>query len=513
MVARARWVAAVVLLLAAAARADKAASGWTEVKSVHITLKTDLNAEEARRATLAVERTRAALLAAAWAGAKLQPERIEVVVFASQTDFLRYFGANVAGLFMHGTYPPTAFLYGPPEKWERRATLALNETTSVLKHELVHHLAAFIYRRQPRWFAEGLAQYLETLRFAEDDKTAILGEVNLQSLAFYKRFHVGVSDVFAWSGKFDAEDETKTAGLYGTSWLLVHWLNNSHPEEFARYQTLLAKGIDPDKAWKAVFPSLTTSDLDTQLHQYADHGDYHYFVVPIPAVEGTSAERALTSADVHAVRAAAALAGALNVVNGKTQLADARAELAAALTDDPGNVRALQMELGMVKPEERVALGRRATQSHPDDGLAWLILAETLHDVPGSWDEQAQAYQKAISLLPDNPTAFNNLAWMYLQKGRAGEALPLAVGAVRMAPGQSSMLDTLAGVLAALGRCSEAVAVQTRAVDLLPERASHAQRVDYLLRLDEFQNKCTVAKAAAQPPAAAAPTPAPASTR
>lgn len=513
MAARARWVAGAVLLLAAAAWAGQASTGWTEVKSTHVTLETDLNAQEARRAALAVERTRAALLAAAWAGAKLQPERIEVVVFASQPDFLRYFGPNVGGLFIHGRYPPTAFLYGPPDKWERRTTLALNETTSVLKHELVHHLAAFIYRREPRWFAEGLAQYLETLRFVEDEKTAILGEVNLRALTYYNRSRVSVSDVLAWGGKFDAQDETKTAGLYGTSWLLVHWLNNSHPEEFGRYQTLLAKGIDPDKAWKAVFPSLTTSDLDAQLHQYADHGDYRYFVVPIPAFEAATQERALTSADVHALRASAALAGGLNVVNGKPQLADARAELAAALADDPGNVRALQMQLGLVKPEERVGLGRRATQSHPDDGLAWLILAETLHDVPGSWDEQAQAYQKAMLLLPDNPTPFNNLAWMYLQKGRAQEALPLAVSAVRMAPGQSSMLDTLAGALAALGRCSEAVAIQTRAVDMLPERTHAADRAAYTGRLAEFQTKCSVSQAAPPPPASvSAPSPPPVPT-
>jgi tetratricopeptide (TPR) repeat protein len=412
---------------------------------------------------------------------------------------VRYFGPDLLGLFMHGAYPPMAFLYGPPDKWEHRATLALDETTSVLKHELVHHLAAFIYRREPRWFAEGLAQYLETLRFAEDGKTAILGEVNLQALSYYKRYRVSVSEVLPWGGKFDAEDATKTLGLYGTSWLLVHWLSNTHPDDFARYQTLLAKGIDPDKAWKAVFPSLTFSDLDTQLHEYADHGDYHYFVVTIPALEPTTEERALTSADVHALRASAALAGGHNLVDGRKQLAEARGELAAALADDPGNVRALQIQLGLVKPEERVALGRRAAQTHPEDGMAWLILGETLHGVPNSWDEQVQAYQKTMLLLPDNPEAFNNLAWMYLEKGRAEEALPLALSAARMAPWDSSMLDTLAGALAALGRCSEAQAIQTRAIDLLPERASHAERVEAILRLDEFQNKCVPGKPAASP--------------
>jgi tetratricopeptide (TPR) repeat protein len=183
-----------------------------------------------------------------------------------------------------------------------------------------------------------------------------------------------------------------------------------------------------------------------------------------------------------------------------------RAELAAALADDPGNVRALQMQLGLVTPEARVALGRRAAQTHPEDGVAWLILGETLDGVPGSWDERAQAYQKAMLLLPDNPTAFNNLAWMYLEKGRAQEALPLAVSAVRMAPWESSMLDTLAGTLVALGRCSEALAVQTRAIDLLPERTSPARRAEYTGRLNAFQTTCSVAQAS--PPSPPSPTPA-----
>ena len=494
-----RWPALGALLLAAGAGAESAPTGWTEVQTAHVTLKSDLRPDDARRAAQAVERSRTALIAAAWAGAKLQPERIEVVVFAKQSDFWRYFGNRVSGLFVHGQYPPTAFLYGPPEKWEHRATLALEETTSVLKHELAHHLAAFIYQRQPRWFSEGLAQYLETLRIAEDGKTAVLGEVNLQALSAYNHVHVKVDDALAWSGKFDAQDEVMTAGLYGTSWLLVHWLSNTHPSEFIQYQTLLAKGIDPAKAWKVVFPNLSTSDIDTQLHQYADHGDYRYFNVSLPAVETTLAERPLASADVHAVRAAAALAGAETLVNGAPQLADAQTELAAALADDPGNVRALRMKLRFVKPEERVALGRRATAAHPEDGLAWLTLAETLRGAPGSWDEQTKAYEKAMLLLPDNPTAFNNLAWLYVEKGRAKDALPLALSAARLAPWDSGTLDTLAAALFGVGRCSEAVSIQRRALDLLPERVGPSVRADFAKRLAEFQQKCGLMSAPSSP--------------
>ena len=103
-----------------------------------------------------------------------------------------------------------------------------------------------------------------------------------------------------------------------------------------------------------------------------------------------------------------------------------------------------------------MALGRRAARTAPRGRRRLAHARRDAGGVPGSWDEQAQAYQKAMQLLPDNPTAFNNLAWMYLEKGRAQEASALGPLAVRMAPWESSMLDTLAGALAALGRCSEA---------------------------------------------------------
>ncbi len=484
------------------------ATGWSEVQTPHVTLKSDLHPDDARRAALAVERTRAALLAAAWPGAQLlQPEHIEVIVFSNHQDFERYFGTRVGAVFIHGTYPPTAFLYGTPEKWEHRETLALEETTSTLKHELTHHLAAYIYRRQPRWFSEGLAQFLETMRVSEEGKTATLGDVNLQGYRDYNTHRtLTVADALAWSGKLDAQDEATTAGLYGISWLLVHWLYNTHPEEFARYQTLLVKGIDPDKAWKAVFGTLATSDIDTALNLFSHHGEYRNVSVSIPEADVRVVRaRPMTSAEVHATRATSALAAAGMQVKGAAQFAEAQAELGAALADDPGNVRALLMRMGMVKPEERMALGRRAAEAHPDDGLAWLALAQTLTEAPGNWDESVQALKKATELLPDNPTAFNNLAWMYVQKGRAPEALPLAITAARMAPWDAFTLDTLAAALAGVGRCSEAVTWQTQAVDMLPERAGASLRADFAKRVTDLQHRCT--EAAALPPALPAGTP------
>ncbi len=436
----------------------------------------------------------------------LQPEHIEVVVFRSHQDFRRYFGERFGGLLVHGTYPPIAFLYGTPDQWEHRETLALTETTSTLKHELTHHLAAYIYRRQPRWFSEGMAQFFETMRLSEDGKTATLGDVNLDAMQAYNfNRTVSVADAFAWGGKLDAMDEATTSGLYGLSWLLVHWLYNTHPQQFDRYQTLLVKGIDPDKAWKVAFPTLTPAALDVELNQYVHLGEFRNLSIAVPEVPDAQRARPMTSAEVHATRARTAFASAAMQVHGEAQLADAKAELAAALAEEPGNVQALQMKMGTVPAAERVALGRRAAAAHPEDGVAWLLLADALADDAGSTEERAQAYRKATELVPDSPTAFNNLAWMELQKGRATEAVSLASTAVRIGPWNSAFLSTLAAALAGAGRCTEAVTAQARAADMLPEAAPAATRAGYAARLAALQKHCTEATegpdAGARPPA------------
>jgi tetratricopeptide (TPR) repeat protein len=482
-------------------------SGWSEVQTPHVCLKSDLSPEDARRAALKVERTRAALLAAAWPGAQPEGERLEVVAFAHAWDFEEYFGRFVGGYFSR-EYPPTAFLYGAPETWEHRVTPAREETTSILKHELTHHLAFSIYRREPRWFAEGLAQYLETMRVSEDGRTATLGDINLVALRFYKKhLDLGVADVLAWGGALGAKDDATNFYLYGLSWLLVHWLNNTHPQDFARFQVLLGRGIEPDKAWTAVFGRLDTRDIDEKLHRYSRDGDYHVSVVPIPAAPEAVSVRPLASAEVHVARATAALAGAGNRTDASPQLVLAESEVALALEDDASNVRGLRMKAGFVPPEARLALGRRAALAHPEDGLAWLTLGEALPSTPESWDERAAAFRKATTLLPGSPTAFKKLALLYLERGNSKDALEVAISAAGMAPFDAAILETLAVALAGVGRCTEALAMAARARDAEPQK--DVPRSESLESRASIRKWCTDAGAGAARASASLPSDAP----
>lgn len=478
------------------ADAATAESGWREVRTPHVVLRTDLGSTDARRAALAIERTRAAMLATAWRGSRLsQPEHIEVIVFSDGLEFEHHFGGRVSGVFKHGPYPPRVFLFGTPDRWERRASVALEESTSVLKHELAHHLAAFFYRRQPRWFGEGLAQFLETIRVSEDGKSALMGAVNVEALKKYNRFRtLTVADALAWGGKLDARDEGTTHGLYGLSWLLVHWLYNVHPQEFGSFQTLLAKGIPPDKAWKGAFGSLALDGIDRELNEYARHGAYGEFTAPISVSETEAVETKLTPADVHALKAGVALAAAQMLVDAAPHRAEAERELALALADDPGNVGALRLLAERAPAAERESIARRAVAAHPDDGLSWLSLAQALRPSPGASSEREQALRRATELLPDHPTAFNSLAWLLVQEGKPREALPLAVTAVQLAPWEPFYQDTLAACLAALGRCTEAVAAQARAVEGLTEQNTPRPQAEFRKRLETYEQTCQAGK-------------------
>src|SRR5450755_1892857 len=314
-----------LLLLTSAASAAESKTGWVETKTAHVTVKTDLSTDDARRAVVLAEQTRAALLALAWPGSKLDQDRIELIVFSNHQEFERYFGGFVNDKVVLGDYPPTVFLYGSPSKWEKRLAVDQEGTVSVLKQALAQHLSTFFYRRQPRWFSMGLAEFVEAARISEDGRSATLGATNLQAASDYSTHRsVNVADALAWGTTFNPTDEGTVLGLNGLSWAMVQWLYNAHLPEFVRFQKLLISGLDPSKAWKVVFPTLSPTDMDQEINHFLRYGSQGVVQVSIPETEGTvDQERPLSSADVHAVRAEAALAAG--------QAKDAQAELSAAL--------------------------------------------------------------------------------------------------------------------------------------------------------------------------------------
>jgi putative PEP-CTERM system TPR-repeat lipoprotein len=114
-------------------------------------------------------------------------------------------------------------------------------------------------------------------------------------------------------------------------------------------------------------------------------------------------------------------------------------------------------------------------KEHPQDAAFRLHLGDV---AVGRQDFEAAEthYLAALQLLPDNPAALNNVAWVMNRLKKPG-AITYAEKAVAMRPREPAFLDTLATIATDQGDLNRAVELQGSAVALAPYRP------DYRLKL------------------------------
>src|SRR5882724_7636334 len=134
---------------------------------------------------------------------------------------------------------------------------------------MAHQLSAAVMPRQPDWFAEGLAQFLETARASDDGQSVIVGGMNMPAFQSYLNLdRVSLGRLLQWTGWTDARDEYERGGLYGDAWVFVHWLADTKPEAFAKFQASLAKTVDPKQAFDEAFPGFDPGLAETEMYTY-----------------------------------------------------------------------------------------------------------------------------------------------------------------------------------------------------------------------------------------------------
>jgi tetratricopeptide (TPR) repeat protein len=463
---------------------------WRELASDHFVVRTDLPAREAASLVGRFERMRAAV-AAALPGATPAPGRVEVIAFRTREEYAPFAPDGAEGYYLRSEGGPPRIVLSADLGEDQRVLLA---------HELTHHFLAGALLRQPRWFAEGLAVYMESLGDTGGRGLLEIGAPSPARLGWARRWPVPVKDVLAWDGTAEGRP---ALDYYAASWLLVHWLSHRRPDAFEDLQRRLAVGERPDGAWAAALPDLdprregALAALDAELARYAaGELERHRREVEIPVAVGYF-ERAVPAAEVHAVRLA------LWGHGPKKGVPALRAEVEEALEEDPAHPIALQYraELDGADP---VRLARASIAAHPDDPRAWTFLAHALQGKEARGEREA-AYRRAVELAPGNAAALHNLAQDLLAQGRSGEALPVARKATQLAPWSPPLLDGYAAALADVGRCAEAIPVQERAIDVLPDRATDAARRAFGERLARYAQQCRVA-AEAREGATAKPT-------
>lgn len=472
---------------AQAQRPAPARGGFLELESDHYVLLADPGEQQARAAIARMEDVRAALLEGSWRGDAQPREKLRVVQVSSAR--LREF-ANPG---MSAFYQPVD-LFGEPFLILTAESAGAGDV--VLTHELAHAQHGSFLPRNPRWFFEGLACYLETLRYDAAAGRYLLGEPSEERLE-YLRVHPDVD--YGRVLSMPTREAVLLGGQEGyefqsAAWLLVFYLANEHRTQLDDYVARLARREEPQAAFAAAFPGLDAAELAAQAARYRAslaRGEERIRSreVRLPATEVAARVRAVPAAEVQAMRAQLFFLSP-GLPRAQAHLPEARAAAEEALRADPSHPLALAVLLALPEsagapPLERI---RAAAAARPGDFRSQVLLAFMVG--PQRPEERRTALARAAQLAPANSTVLNALAWHDLTHGRAAEAVAIAEKAAGLAPGRPAVLDTLATALAKSSRCAEAARIEERAVELSAEHASGELRRRLLARLDAMRAGC-----------------------
>jgi tetratricopeptide (TPR) repeat protein len=327
--------------------------------------------------------------------------------------------------------------------------LSTKNYTQTAFHEYAHELlnANTSVETQP-WFEEGFAEYFSTIR--ADGSDAEVGALHAKDFKVvrHKRL-MATSDLLRVrqdSAIYNENGEARNV-FYGQSWLMVHYLFDTHtlPQAFA-YFSLLSEGtITVENAFRQAF-GMTTEQFDGVLKQYArqkslgstsvavsSDGKANSYQVRI--LSGTEADAQLADVHLHspdydeqAVREfdsvlkrnaneAIALRGLGYAYLQDRNFAKAAEFLGRAERVSPADARVHYYAALLIK-EEAGSGGSRPTADsivvmqqelrkvlslESDYAAAYQLLALT-YEWQGNGDKSIEAIKRAVALNPKNET-------------------------------------------------------------------------------------------------------------
>jgi len=462
----------------------KCGAQWHEYRTAHFVIDTDYDPDVAGVLVREFEHMHALLLQGLVGEQVDIPGHLRVIAFDSPMDFAQFAGGDVGGYYKRGLYgEPTIVL----------PLTGFRDHPETIAHELAHHLSFFIFPVQPRWYSEGLAEFVENVMSGGTDNAPATGShmvlgsrtagggvgiapAELQGMLEYDRRPVSARELLSWKGQ---EDKANVGRYHLWSWILYHYLWNNRGKQFSEYQKKLSDSGDPQAAWSGAFPDLDPANasamaaLDKQLEKYGTEGRYAFYRVQA-AANTRFTEARLSSADLHLYLNGARPGGG----DDARRKAENDASLHEALGEDPGNPAVVSRLGGDEAKVRAVAMAR------PSDWRSWLVLAGL-----DKGEAKIASLRKAVELNPESALALNDLAWALAAAGKPHDALPFANRAVDLAPWSGAMIDTLAEVAYQLGKCGEALALSQRAF-VAQGRTDEARK-----RKAEFESRC------ARPPA------------
>jgi hypothetical protein len=462
-------------------------ANWAEFRTAHFILDTDAPDDQIGLMLTQLEKLRAGDLQVLAGGDVELPGHIRVFAPTSLPGIFSEVARDWSEIFYtRGPYSEPVLL--APVSW-------FLEEPEAVAHELAHAVSYYLFPEQPRWFAEGISQFVQTLASKGGESLIVSRDSQVRHASFPPASVGGLpegfilfssdlgmpgADLINWQG----EDETESYRMF--SWLLYHWLWNTRGQALTAFQKQLANGDDPRKVWLANFPDLDPSNaeqmeaLDAELFAYRREGKF-----VMARIEANFEYKA----EYQPISPAEVRLWLLRLRQEKPQkkeerLQVRRRELAKAHAEDPTNPW-VQLQQASFEGKFTPETARAAAQGAPEDFRGWYALSVAAADAA----EKEEAARKAVELGKECAACNNQLAWILATSGRAKEALVFADRALDLAPWDASAIETLAEVAVQVGKCPQAVQLQTRAARM---EISAGQSKDAIeARLETLKARCT----------------------
>jgi hypothetical protein len=168
-----RWVAVSVVLGACGAAVppvpSKGGPAWIEVTSDHFTVWSDASRSKARELIQQMENLRQVVAGVAFPSL---PAGGRILVFALRDD-------DELSAFSNTGQPRAVAMRGRPPLWQPAIMLSAFSNIETIDrrvaHELTHAISFGVVHHQPRWLAEGMAMFFQTLKLDVDRGTVDVG--------------------------------------------------------------------------------------------------------------------------------------------------------------------------------------------------------------------------------------------------------------------------------------------------------------------------------------------------
>jgi tetratricopeptide (TPR) repeat protein len=427
---------------------------WRELTTEHFVIDSDLEPTEADTMARQLENLRNVMTKTVFGGEPAKGPRMRVLALRHD-EYAQYDRVSSGNYLSWALFQPTLVIT-PGGDW---ATFE----SDLRKHELGHYVASLYVdmRLQPRWFAEGVAGYLQTLRYDGPTGAVEIGHRprDYEYLTYAKQ--ATFDELWGWDQEqpYDA----LTARLYQTSWAAVHYLYDQRDADLHRYERALAEGQDARRAWREIFPDLDGADFDEVLRKYIHKRDYKITKASVPELPALEVQtRTLAEADVLALRATLYMALQQHGKRtGDETKALAMQNLKASIEHDEASFWAHQANLFYFDSvTASVDVAERAIAGQKDNWLAWVWYAEVLRRSKGTIDQRRSALAKALELAPTNAVALTQLAWVEAESGHWKAALDASSKAVHSPPVGNDAMVVFSAALSRSGRCDEARTVE-----------------------------------------------------